>query len=105
MGRLYELSKLSNNEFLSFLYTERDRQESKSGAPGWSIWALAGSAFALVFFVYNTLKDVEAIDNLLCYYIFSVFCPIVLYIIFMMEQIRVLNFGDSRHVERIKHVA
>lgn len=105
MGRLYELSKLSNNEFLSFLYAERDRQESKSGAPGWSMWALAGSAFALVFFVYNTLKDVEAIDYLLCYYIFSVFCPIVLYIIFMMEQIRVLNFGDSRHVERIKHVA
>ena len=105
MKELYELTQLSDNDFLSFLYSERGRQESKCGAPGWSLWALTGSAFALVLFVYTTLKTIDTINLLLCYYIFTVFCPIVLYIIFLTEQRRMVIYGDSVHVERLKNIA
>ncbi len=105
MKNLYELTKLSDNDFLSFLYSERGRQESKSGAPGWSFWALTGSAFALILFVYTTLKTIDNVNLLLCYYIFTVFCPIALYIIFLAELIRMVIYGDSVHVERLKNIA
>ena len=105
MKNLYELTKLSDNDFLSFLYSERGRQESKSGAQGWSLWALAGSAFALILFIYTTLKTIDTINFLLCYYIFSVFCPIALYIIFLAERIRMEIYGDSVHVEKLKNIA
>lgn len=105
MKNLYKLTKLSDNDFLSFLYSERDREVSKSGAPGWSLWALVGTAFALTLFIYTTLKTIDSINFLLCYYIFTVFCPIALYIIFIVEHVRMMKFGDCIHVERLKNIA
>lgn len=105
MKNLSNLSNLTDNEFLAFLYSERDRQGSKGVAPGWSLWALIGTVFALEVYIYSCLKDIESIDFLLCYYIFVVFCPIVLYGIFICEQIRAFQYGDSMHVTHLKDSA
>lgn len=48
------ISNLTDAEFLSFLYSERDREQSLSQLQGWNNWALAG-AFATVLWTLYTI--------------------------------------------------
>lgn len=36
------ITELSDSEFLSFLYTEREREHSLNQYQGWNIWAIVG---------------------------------------------------------------
>ena len=52
------ISDMPDSEFLSFLYSERDRENSISEYhQGWSNWALVGSIITIACFVYATVKD------------------------------------------------
>lgn len=96
------IETLNNNEFLSFLYAERNRVRSMEANAGWTTWAISGSVFALIIFVYNQLKSVNGnVDLVLCYDIFCAFFPWCMYIIFVKERNAALGVGDSRHLMRV----
>lgn len=59
---------LSDSEFISFLYSERDRENSLSQYQGWNNWALAGAIIAVLCFIYATIKDTGQIDSMQCIY-------------------------------------
>lgn len=106
MNNLKSLSKLSDAEYLSFLYAERERNKSKESKSGWSIWAIIGSVFALICYTYNLLKTRnDDVDIALCYYIVCAFLPPILYSSYLVERYKGFENGDSRHVGKIGDVA
>ena len=50
-----EIYELPDGEFLSFLYSERDRENSLRQYQGWNIWALVGAISTVVVAGYFTL--------------------------------------------------
>lgn len=42
------ITDLSDGEFLSFLFSERDRENALRQYQGWNIWALVGAIAAVV---------------------------------------------------------
>ncbi len=48
---------LSDSEFLSFLYAERDRENDHRQFQGWNIWALAGAIVTVCCAIYYIVKD------------------------------------------------
>lgn len=65
-----KITNLSDAEFLSFLYSERDRENNLRQYQGWNIWALVGSLVAVGCAAYQLLKgNAEAILSVqVCYY-------------------------------------
>ena len=59
-ARIYELS---DSEFLSFLYAERDRENSLSQFQGWNNWAIAGAIVTIVCAIYTICKNTVLIDS------------------------------------------
>lgn len=59
---------LNDSEFLSFLYSERDRENNLSLYQGWNNWALAGAIITVVCFIYAAIKDADQIDSMRCIY-------------------------------------
>lgn len=101
--RLKDIECFNDTEFLDFLYAECSRVRSNESNAGWSMWAIVGSLFALACFCYDVLKGcVGRIDLSVCYYIFSVFFPITLYINFLAERIKAIGIGDTVHLARVK---
>lgn len=47
------ITDLSDSEFLSFLYSERDRENSLSQYQGWNYWALVGAIGTIQKFTFN----------------------------------------------------
>lgn len=52
-----DINKMSHAEFLSFLYSERDREISNKYMPGWSNWVLIGAMVSFLTITYNLLKS------------------------------------------------
>ena len=101
-NNLKSIEGFCDQEFLSFFYAERERLQSNEDYPGWSIWAIVGSIGALLYFVYSTMKGMEGIvDWKLCYYIFSVFCPISLSSMMLYETRRSFKYGGTRHIQKL----
>ena len=46
-----------DTDFLSYLYSEREREHSQSQYQGWNNWALAGALIMAICAAYNTWKD------------------------------------------------
>lgn len=53
---------LSDTEFISFLYSERDRENSLSLYQGWNYWALIGAIITILSVAYSALKGSASID-------------------------------------------
>lgn len=51
------ISNLTDAEFLSFLYSERDREQSLSQLQGWNNWALAGAFATVLWTVYTICSE------------------------------------------------
>ena len=60
---------MSDSEFLSFLYSERDRENDISQFQGWNEWALIGAIVATLCAAYGALRAKQDIDwmNVLFY--------------------------------------
>lgn len=104
MRNIYDISKLSDSDFLNFLYLERSRHNDKKTSAGWTLWAIWGSILALAIFLYQTLK-VNKLDYVLCYYILASFSPCVVLVVYLSERIRLFSYGDSKHIVRLKDAA
>lgn len=76
-----DIDKLSNAEFLSFLYSERDRENDLVVYHGWNNWALAGALITIICALYAILKsnyDIISYTDII--FFFSGFTSIVLYV-------------------------
>ena len=51
-----KIKEMSDAEFLSFLYSERDREEKISIFQGWNIWAILGAIITIVLLVLKIKK-------------------------------------------------
>ena len=73
------ITELPDSEFLSFLYSERDREKGFVTLQGWNLWALAGAAVNVIWALYDILcKHHAEIDALNVGYILSGMLSLVL---------------------------
>lgn len=56
------IERLSESEFLSLLYSERERENSLNQVPGWSRWAILGVWVTVFCTAYVILKENSPID-------------------------------------------
>lgn len=97
---------LSDSEFLSFLYAERDRENNLRQFQGWNIWALVGAIVAVCCASYYIIKDNW---SSICYTQF-LYCSssIVAFILCYMPVLSLLsrNRGvDYKKLKTIKDVS
>ena len=66
------ITNLTDAEFLSFLYSERDREESLNSYQGWNVWAVAGALITVVCTIYGVLSaHIDEIDRIRVLYLVS----------------------------------
>lgn len=56
-NKLNRITEFADPEFLSFLYAERERENSLNKYQGWNIWALVGALVTVVCASYGILKE------------------------------------------------
>lgn len=56
-NKLNRITEFADAEFLSFLYAERERENSLNKYQGWNIWALVGALVTVVCASYGILKE------------------------------------------------
>lgn len=56
-SKLNRITEFADPEFLSFLYAERERENSLNKYQGWNIWALVGALVTVVCAGYGILKE------------------------------------------------
>lgn len=59
---------LNDTDFISYLYSERERENSLSQVPGWSNWALFGAIAAVLWTAYGIAKEATINYDCLLYY-------------------------------------
>ena len=99
-------TKLSDSEFLSFLYAERERENNLNQYQGWNTWALVGAITMVICALYSILKtSVEAIcfRNVL-YYTSIVFAIVLSYRSFALLFIRPRGIDYSK-IKTVKEAA
>ena len=105
-GKGNNFTKLSDSEFLSFLYAERDRENNLNQYQGWNTWALVGAITMVICALYSILKtSVEAIcfRNVL-YYTSIVFAIVLSYRSFALLFIRPRGIDYSK-IKTVKEAA
>jgi len=55
---VFKVTELSDAEFLSYLYAERDREESLNSYQGWNSWAVVGASITVVCAAYGIIISV-----------------------------------------------
>lgn len=100
------VTKLLDGEFLSFLYAERDRENSLNQYQGWNIWALVGAIATVGCAGYHILKEnVEAMAfEQVVYFMSGIFAILLCYrpMIFLFSKERGV---DYRKIKLLKEVA
>ena len=67
-----KINELSGGEFLSYLYAERDREESLNHFQGWNIWAVVGAMITVACATYSIIcNHLGEIDRLKTGYLVS----------------------------------
>lgn len=99
-----KITNLSDADFLSFLYSERDRENSLRQYQGWNIWALIGSLVAIGCTAYHLLKgNDEAILAVQVYYYSSALLALALCIHPIVSSLMKKERGvDIRKLKRLK---
>lgn len=100
---------LSEAEFLSFLYSERDREESLNSYQGWNVWAVFGALITVVCAAYGVLVahtgEIDRVRTcyLLSYYLGSVFCfwNAVLAVLSFMERKRAIDYKGIKFLKDV----
>ncbi len=73
------ITELQDSDFLSFLYSERDREEGLVTYQGWNLWAIAGTIVTAMYTLYGILcKHHADIDSLNVGYILSGMLSLIL---------------------------
>ena len=73
------ITELQDSDFLSFLYSERDREEGLVTYQGWNLWVIVGAMITVILTLYGILcKHHAEIDALNVGYILSGMLSLVL---------------------------
>lgn len=100
---------LSDAEFLSFLYSERDREESLNSYQGWNIWAVVGALITVSCVAYRVLvAHIGEIDRvrtfyLLSFYLGSIFCfwHTVLFVLSFIGRKRAKDYKRLKYLKDV----
>lgn len=100
----HKITDLSDADFLSFLYSERERENHLSQFQGWNNWALAGAIATVVCALYSILKSAN--DEDICYhnvvyYISGIMAAIMSYrsYTFLFEHPRGIDYTKIKTVK------
>lgn len=104
------ITDLSDSDFLSFLYAERDREESLNSYPGWSHWAIWGAVVTIFLAICSILKShYGEVDLLNSGYLLSGILAFLLcyrpYFLFVMSIVSRERGVDKKKVKYLKDVA
>ena len=102
-----KITNFSDAEFLSFLYSERDRENNLRQYQGWNIWALVGSLVAVGCAAYQLLKgNIETILYVKVGYYLSALLAFALCIHPIVSFLLKKDRGvDTRKLKRLKQSA
>lgn len=99
-----KITDFSEAEFLSFLYSERDRENILRQYQGWNIWALIGALVAVGCAIYQLIKDYN--DSLLlvqtCYYSSSIIAFALCFHPFVTLLLKKERGIDIRKLKKLK---
>lgn len=98
------ITDLSDADFLSYLYSERDRENHLSQFQGWNNWALAGAIATVVCALYSILKsanDEDVCYHNVVYYISGIMAMIMSYrsYVFLFEHPRGVDYTKIKTVK------
>lgn len=65
------VESMTDSEFLSWLYLERDREESIHKLPGWNTWIIIAALISIINFIYFFLTESKDIINVYQSIVFS----------------------------------
>lgn len=104
------IAELTGAEFLSFLYSERDREESLNSYQGWNVWAVVGALITVMCTAYGVLEaHTGEIDRVRTIYLLSYSLSCIFG--FWNAFLTVLSFTerkravDYKRMKRLKEVA
>lgn len=99
-----KVTELTEGEFLSFLYAERDREYSLRQYQGWNIWALIGALVAIGCAIYQLIKGYN--DSLLlvqtCYYSSTIIAFALCFHPFVTLLLKKERGVDIRKLKKLK---
>lgn len=100
------IQNLSDSEFLSFLFSERDRENSQRHYQCWNIWALAGALVILVCAGYQVIKgNVEPFKATQVVYLISGLLAAVFFLRPFFLLVKKERGVDDNKVKTLKDVA
>ena len=100
----HRLESLSESDFLSFLYSERDREYSLSQYQGWSNWALAGALITVICTCYAICKGSGCICwNSVLYYAGGIMAFFLTYHswLWLFKRERGIDFSKVRMLKEV----
>lgn len=104
--RYVNIEKMSDSEFLSWLYLERDREESIRNKPGWTNWALVAALISIICFTYSILLDnrhnVNLYKSIVCS---SCFIALLICLTPWLSFIKVRRAIDIKRIRELKDEA
>lgn len=102
-----QIENLTDAEFLSFLYSERERIESLNSYQGWSMWAVIGVLITVVCATYGIVSaHIGEIDRLLTIKWLSYFLGTIFFAWNVVSYIMSLfvNRKRAKDYRRLKHL-
>ena len=109
MDTYKNILNLSDAEFLSFLYSEREREESLNSYQGWNLWVVIGAMITVACAVYGIIcAHTGEIDRLRTIYLTSwglgtIFCYwySVVFYFSSMERKRAKDYKRIKHLKDV----
>jgi len=104
------IANLTDAEFLQFLYSERDREESLNSYQGWNLWAVVGAMITVACAAYGVMSSHMGEINrvrtlyLLSHYLSNIFM-LWYAILFYMSFLNRKRAKDYKRIKHLKEVA
>lgn len=105
-AKIHKLTEMSDVEFLSFLYSEREREESLNTYQGWNLWAAVGAMITVACTAYNIIcAHTGEIDRLRTIYLTSYYLGAIFGFWYsFMSYMSFLERKRAKDYKRIKHL-
>ncbi len=105
-----DVSKMSETDFLNFLYSERGREESLNSYQGWNLWAAFGAMITVACTAYNIIcVHTGEIDRLRSIYLTSYYLGVIFgfwySFMFYMSFLERKRAKDYKRIKHLKDVA
>lgn len=104
-----KLTEMSDAEFLSFLYSEREREESLNSFQGWNVWAVVGAMITVACAAYNIICvhkgviDRQRTLYLVSWFMGTIFCYwySIMFCMSFLERKRAKDFKRIKHLKDV----